>query len=172
MVALPLLETVAADTLEGHLHGQDVAVLVELQKVDARNAVVAVGRAQRVTVIDDIILAAAGVVNHRVVTRTRSHILIRAQDHALAHEGAQRVVRHGIRHTVVGARPAPLRPHEVILAVADEHERSLDITLGRNLLEGLAVVEGDEPAAGRHAAWRHCSGASRRNTCRACRPCP
>ena len=83
---------------------------------------------------------------HGVVTCARSHILIRAQDHALTHEGAQRVVRHGIGHTIVGACPAALRPHEVILAVADEHERPLDITFGRNLLEGLAVVEGDEPA--------------------------
>src|SRR6478609_4293473 len=54
-------------------------------------------------------------------------------------ERTERGIRDGISHGVIWSGPAALGPHEVILAVADEHERSFHITLRRHFLKGCAV---------------------------------
>ena len=45
---------------EGHFYGEDFAVGVEAELVDAGHAVVAVGGAERVAVVNDVILAGLG----------------------------------------------------------------------------------------------------------------
>ena len=81
---------------------------------------------------------------HRVMTGAGRHRRILLQDLAGALERAERRGPDRVRNRVVGSGPAALGPHEVILAVLQQHEGSLHVARGSDLLEGAAVGEGDE----------------------------
>ena len=75
---------------------------------------------------------------------TRSHLGVLLQYLADAAERTEGRVADGVGHTIVGAAPSAFAPHEVVLAAALHHERTLHIVLGRHLLIHVPVVEGHQ----------------------------
>src|SRR5436309_1502176 len=60
-------------------------------------------------------------------------------------ERPQRGLANGIGDGIIGTGPAPFGPHEIIFPIFAEHNRSFDIVLGRDLLEGASVWKIQEP---------------------------
>jgi hypothetical protein len=76
-----------AARLRSDLHGPDGAIRVELHRVDADLAMVAVLRAQRAAVVDDVPRVRPGNRNDGVMPRTRGHRGILLEDLADAANG-------------------------------------------------------------------------------------
>lgn len=121
-----------------------MSVLVEVEAVYTGLAAVGGSLGERAAVIYYIVLILAGYLYHGVVSGTGGYgrVLLKNLAHAL--KRAERRVGYGVGHAVVGAAPAAFRPHEVVLALALEHERALHVVLGRHLAVCGAVVEGHD----------------------------
>lgn len=132
------------DPFVGHPDGENPPLGVETQAVDAGGAAVGGRLAERPAVVDDVPLVLARDADHRVVSGAGGHPGILLQDLPDALEGPERRVCDGIGHAVVGASPAAFAPHEVVFALPLEHEGSFDVVLGGYLLEGFAVLEGND----------------------------
>ena len=89
-------------------------------------------------------LSDAGDVQHRVMAGAGRDRRILLQDLADALERPERRRADRVRHGVVRPGPAALGPHEVVLAVLQQHERAFDVALRRDLLERRAVGERHE----------------------------
>ena len=140
----PSLEPRGRNALEGDPHREDAAGRVEMEPFDAHDAVVAVGGAQRVPMIDDVVLVLASAADDGVVSGPRGDGRVGLQDRPFPLEGAEGAVGAGVGHVVVGAGPATLTPHKVVSPVSLEHERTLHIALRRHFLVDAPVLEGDE----------------------------
>ena len=75
------------------------------------------------------------------------------EDLADAFERPEGRVGDGVGDAVIGARPAPFRPHEVIFSAVPEHERPLGVIRGGDLLVEGAVVEGHDTQQIRRQAY-------------------
>src|ERR1700722_5462415 len=139
-----LSEGSGGDAFFGDMHGPDVAVGGELQAVDANDAVVGVGLAERPAVVDDIVVFGTGDMDDRVMAGAGCDGAILLEDLADALEGAGGIIGHRIGHGVVGPAPAAFGPHEIIFSVAGDHIGAFDIAFGCDLLVGRAVGEGKE----------------------------
>ena len=93
--------------------------------------------------VDDVPVVAT-TLDDGVMAGARRHLRILLQNLSDAAERTQRRVADGIAHAVVGAAPASFAPHEVVLPIALQHERTFDIVLGRHLLIGFAIREGND----------------------------
>src|SRR6185312_14082407 len=78
------------------------------------------------------------------MTGASSNRWILLQNFSNSVERSKRRGRHGVGDGIVGACPGAFRPHEVVLPVLQDHEGSLDVILGRNLLEDRPIGEGNE----------------------------
>src|SRR3954462_13721571 len=58
-------------------------------------------------------------------------------------KGADGAVASCISNAVVAATPVALRPHEIVRAIALDHEGAFDIVLGRDLFIDLAIRHRD-----------------------------
>ena len=132
------------DSAFSDMNGTDMAVRGELEPVDADDAMVGIGLAERAAMVHDIVFVGAADMDDRVVPRAGSHGGILLEDLADALERPRGFIGHGIGHGIVGTAPAPLRPHKIILPVAQHHIRTLYIVLWRDLFEGRSVGERNE----------------------------
>src|SRR5687767_8770744 len=107
---------------------------------------VAVLLTQRTTVVDDVPFAGAWRLQHRVMTGASSDGRILLKDLADAREGTKGRRADRIRDGIVRSGPSSFRPHEVVLAVLQQHVRTLDVALGGDLFERSAVGERHEAA--------------------------
>ena len=138
-----LSEGSGGDAFFGDMHGPDVAVGGELQAVDANDAVVGVGLAERPAVVDDIVVFGTGDMDDRVMAGAGCDGAILLEDLADALEGAGGGIRHGVGYGVIGAAPTPFGPHEIIFSVAGDHIGAFDIMFGSDLFKQLAICKRD-----------------------------
>jgi 4-amino-4-deoxy-L-arabinose transferase-like glycosyltransferase len=132
------------DTIERDGDRLNEPVIVKRHAIDADHAVIAVGLAERPTVVDDVPVVGTWAAHDTVMAGPGGDVGILLEDCPDTLPWSHDRVGDGIRDAVVGTGPSAFRPHEVVPTVADEHERPLHIACGRDLLEHLAVVEREE----------------------------
>ena len=76
-----------------------------------------------------------------MMSGTGSYTGILLKNYSLAMERSERRVGNGIGHTVVGASPTAFRPHEVILSVTFQHERTFYIVLRSHFFIDCAIIK-------------------------------
>src|ERR1041385_6975717 len=130
---------IGRDASRRDLHGLDAALIVESQLVDAHDAMVPIRLAQRPAVVDDV-PSSARRLKHRVMSGAGrdSRVLLEDLPDSLKRPERRRPDRIG--DGVVRPGPSALGPHEVVFVVLDQHERALDVAVGRDLLERAAVA--------------------------------
>ena len=104
------------------------------------------GVTQRTTVIDDVIILRVRHMQDRMMTRTGSHRRVLLQDLVDALKGTERRIGNRIGHGVIRARPAPLAPHEIILAMLLEHKGPLHIAIRCHLLVDRSILKRYQPS--------------------------
>ena len=97
------LQAILLNALVSHNDGENVALRIEMKLLDAGYAVIALIGVDRAAVVDDVILATAGVVNNRVVARTASDLIVLLQNHILANKRSEGRVRNSVGNLIVGA---------------------------------------------------------------------
>lgn len=107
-------------------------------------AVVSVGAAERMAVVDNVVNVRARYVDDAVVSGARRNGVVELKNLVEALKGADGTVRDGVGDGVVGAGPAALAPEEVVLAIALQHLASLDVVLRRDFLEDFAILKGSK----------------------------
>jgi len=135
-----------SDAFEGDLDRFDEAVFIEVHAVDAGDAMVTIRFTEWTAVIDDVVEILAGDMDDGVVARAGGNFGILLQDFADPGEWPEWRIGDGIGDGIVRTCPTTLGPHEVVLAVALEHERSFDVALGSDFLENCSIEKGFEAA--------------------------
>ena len=123
--ALRLVGPDRCNTLESDFHRLDVTLVVEFHAIDADHPMVSIGFTERSTVIDDIILVLAWQLNDGMMPGPGGHGRVLLEDLANPLEWSQRRVRDRVGHRIIRPGPSALGPHEIVSAVAHEHEMAL-----------------------------------------------
>ena len=127
-----------------YFYGFDVAVGVEIQVIDAGDAVIAIGLAERAAVVDDVVVVGVGDMDEGVMAGARGDGGVLLENFADALERTCWGVRDRISDGVVGTGPAAFGPHKIVFPIAGEHPWAFDIAFWGDLFEGGTIGEGFE----------------------------
>src|SRR5690606_37691970 len=141
----PILGSLGGDTLKGHDHGLYGTVGVEFHTIQADDPVVPVQIGDGPSMVDHDPLVLPGALDHGMVPGPCGDVpFLGFQDGPDAFVGPGRPVRYGIGDLITAIGPVALGPHEIINALAQEHKRSLHITLRGDLPKQASILPGNE----------------------------
>src|ERR1044072_648526 len=103
--------------------------------IHAYHTMVSCSLGKRPAVIHDVPAVSTRQVDHRVVTCTGGHGGILLKYLADPFKRACRRIGDGVGYGIVRTTPAAFRPHKIIFAITDEHERAFHISLRSDLLK-------------------------------------